>query len=73
MVDFSIRTARPGDEFSIAAIYNHYIENSVVSFETEPLLPTVMKERIDGVAAGGYPFLVGEIEGQVVGQETLQK
>ena len=33
----SIRAAVPGDADAICAIYNHYVSNTAISFEEEPV------------------------------------
>jgi phosphinothricin acetyltransferase len=61
-----IRLAGPNDAAGILAIYGPYCESTCVSFEI--VAPTVeqIQERISRVTAD-YPWLVGEIDGQVVG------
>ncbi len=61
-----IRSATPDDAARIAAIYNHYVANTVISFEEEAVSESEMKARIArGLAAG--PWLVAEVDGAVVG------
>jgi phosphinothricin acetyltransferase len=61
-----IRFAEPTDAASILAIYAPYCESTCVSFEV--VAPTVaqMQERISRITAG-YPWLVGEFNGQIAG------
>lgn len=61
-----IRPFAPGDEHAIAAIYNHYIEHTVVTFEEVPLSAEQMRERIEAYRLH-HPWLVCELEGRVVG------
>lgn len=44
----------------MAAIYNHYIANTVVSFEETPLNYAEMQARVNSVLEAGYPWLVVE-------------
>ena len=41
-----IREARLSDASAICAIYNHYVEHSTISFETEPVDEVTMQARI---------------------------
>lgn len=52
-----IRPFLPGDEVAISDIYNHYITNTVVTFEELPLSPEQMRARIDSYLTS-YPWLV---------------
>lgn len=61
-----IRSVRPDDAAAIAAIYNEYVLHSTISFETEPLTPEAMRERIAQVV-GSHPYLVEEVGGVIVG------
>jgi phosphinothricin acetyltransferase len=46
-----IRSAAPGDAAAVAAIYNWYVENTVVTFEVEPVPADEMARRIETVLA----------------------
>jgi L-amino acid N-acyltransferase YncA len=61
-----IRDVGSGDAESIAEIYNHYVTNTVVTFEEEALSSDEMARRIERVNAS-YPWLVFEQGGAVVG------
>ena len=61
-----IRPFTAGDEHGISEIYNHYIANTVVTFEEAVLTPQAMRERIDAYQQH-YPWLVCEAGGQVWG------
>jgi len=61
-----IRMATAADAAAIAAIYNHYIANTVITFEETPLAPEEIAERMRTVLAA-YPWLVLEREGRVQG------
>ncbi|SDZ77474.1 arsinothricin resistance N-acetyltransferase ArsN1 family B [Microbulbifer marinus] len=62
-----IRFAQPDDAEQIADIYNHYIRNTVATFETEPVSGSEMAGRITDVAANGLPWLVAEGESGISG------
>ena len=61
-----IRKVLLSDAETIAAIYNHYVTTTTVSFEVEPLSVEEMRQRISAVAAA-FPYYVYEHEGRVVG------
>jgi phosphinothricin acetyltransferase len=61
-----IRRVTEGDAAVISEIYNHYIEDTVISFEEEPLTPDVMAGRIREITAK-YPWFVLEEGGVVAG------
>lgn len=61
-----IRPATPEDAAPIAAIYNHYVENTIVTFEEEAVSDSDMRRRIiNGLSSGLW--LVAEIDGAVLG------
>lgn len=62
----TIRPIKLSDAKAITDIYNHYILNSVASFETEALSIDLMKKRIIDISSN-FPFLVCEIDNQIIG------
>ncbi|CAN7643394.1 GNAT family N-acetyltransferase [Pseudoduganella sp. LjRoot289] len=61
-----IRPATADDAGAIAAIYNHYIATTTISFEEQPVAAADMAGRIAGVTAT-LPWLVFEQDGAVLG------
>lgn len=61
-----IRPVRPDDAAAVAAIYNHYVEHTIVTFEERTLSVAAIRERIATVAAT-YPYLVAETRAGVSG------
>jgi phosphinothricin acetyltransferase len=61
-----IRDCAIADAAEIAAIYNHYVRETVVTFEETPVSAAEMAGRMADVGAQ-YPWLVVEDEGAVVG------
>lgn len=61
-----IRPATPDDARAIAAIYNHYITNTVITFEEAPVKPAEMARRMRAVIPA-LPWLVLEQEDRVTG------
>jgi phosphinothricin acetyltransferase len=60
-----VRRVTESDAAAVAAIYNHYVQHSVVTFEEEPVAPAEMARRIQAVAAASLPWLVAEEDGHV--------
>jgi phosphinothricin acetyltransferase len=63
----AIRAASASDAASVAVIYNHYIETTVITFEEEPVSAAEISRRIDQVRSASLPWLVAEERGRVVG------
>jgi phosphinothricin acetyltransferase len=63
----NIRKAISDDARAICNIYNYYIENTAVTFETVPISETAMKQRINEIFLAGYMFYVGEVNGKIIG------
>jgi phosphinothricin acetyltransferase len=59
-----IRDVRATDAPRIAAIYNHYVRETIVTFEEAPVTDAEMARRIAETTAG-YPWLVWEDAGTV--------
>ena len=62
-----IRVVSNGDSAAIADIYNHYVTNTIVTFEEEPVTVVEMSRRIDAALATSLPWLVAVEAGRVVG------
>jgi phosphinothricin acetyltransferase len=69
----TIRAAELSDAAGIAAIYNHYVEQSIVTFEEEPVSDAEMARRIEDVRSESLPWLVAEQAGRVVGYASSRK
>ena len=63
----TIRTVDSSDAVAIAAIYNSYITETVITFEEEPINGEEMLRRIEDVRSTSLPWFVAEEEGRVVG------
>jgi phosphinothricin acetyltransferase len=62
-----IREAYDSDSEAITAIYNHYIRNSVATFEEEETDSVEMADRIRKVVRAGLPWVVAEEGGEIRG------
>jgi L-amino acid N-acyltransferase YncA len=60
-----IRPAVPDDAAEIARIYNHYVMNTVVTFEEQPVRPDLMAQRMAEVSTAALPWLVAETDGRI--------
>ena len=56
----SIRMATAEDAAAVAAIYNPYVADTCVTFETEPVQAAGMAARITEVLDAGLPWLLAE-------------
>ena len=63
----TIRSASPADAAAICRIYNPYIATSVITFEETAVVEPEMAQRIADVAAADLPWLVLEVDGELVG------
>lgn len=61
-----IRNAFAGDAKQICDIYNHYVINSTVTFEEEPVPVKEMSDRIEKLVSK-FPWLVYENDNEVFG------
>jgi len=55
-----VRAAAPEDAEAMADIYNHYVTQTVVTFEEEVVSPSEISRRIGEVHADSLPWLVAE-------------
>ena len=62
-----LRPCEPGDVPQITAIYAHAVRHGRASFELEPPDKAEMEQRRDALVGAGYPYLVAELSGAVVG------
>ena len=67
MTGVSVRSASAADAAAVASIYNHYVRNTVITFEEETVSESDMAARMAEVQGMSLPWLVAEIEGAVVG------
>ena len=67
-----IRPVSIADAPAIAAIYNPYIEQTVISFEETPVSLNNMEARIRTISAE-YPYIVWEENNEVLGYAYLNR
>lgn len=68
-----VREAAPSDAQAVTDIYNHYVTQTVVTFEEEPIDAAEMSRRMQEVRSASLPWLVAEERGQVVGYAYATK
>lgn len=69
----TLRPATAADAAAMAALYNPYILDSAISFETEPVDAAEMAARLANVEAAGLPWLVVEVDGVLAGYAYATK
>lgn len=68
-----IRDALETDSTEIAEIYNHYIQNTVITFEERSVDAAEIAARIRKVQSTGYAWLVALNNGRVIGYAYSSK
>jgi phosphinothricin acetyltransferase len=63
----TVRPAEPRDASATAAIYAHHVAHGTASFDTEPRSESEMAAKFAECSVRGWPFLVAEADGEVVG------
>ena len=63
----SIRPAEPRDLAAITRIYDHAVRHGTASFEIEPPDEREMARRYETLRAGGFPYVVAELDGEIAG------
>jgi L-amino acid N-acyltransferase YncA len=66
-IDVGIRPVDVDDADPIARIYNHYVLETVVTFEEQPVTASEMARRIEEIRSHSLPFLLAESDDRVVG------
>ena len=66
-MELLFRSAHLNDAEAIEKIYAHHVLNGTASFDTVPRTWAETREKISSVSAKGWPFIVAESSGTVVG------
>ncbi|WP_426344258.1 N-acetyltransferase family protein [Pseudoduganella sp. R-32] len=69
----NIRSAHPADAAAIAAIYNHYVSSTTITFEEAEVGVDDMAGRITKVISSKLPWLVLEQDGKILGYAYASK
>ena len=67
MIPIPIRPAEPPDLAAITLIYEHAVRHGTASFEIEPPSEREMAQRYEALRVGAYPYLVAELDREIVG------
>jgi phosphinothricin acetyltransferase len=67
MDGLAIRDATAEDAEAIAAIYAHHVLNGTASYDIVPPPAEHLRSKVEAVTSAGWPFLVGERGGSIVG------
>jgi L-amino acid N-acyltransferase YncA len=62
-----IRQAISADAEDIAHIYNHYVRETIVTFEEQPVSIVEMAKRLADTVADSLPWLIAEQDGVIAG------
>ena len=62
-----VRSVHASDAEAIARIYNYYVQDTIITFEEEPVSAAEMVSRFEAVTSAALPWLVIESNGQVDG------
>jgi phosphinothricin acetyltransferase len=63
----AIRPATPADIAAITRVYAEAVRHGTASFELEPPSEEEMARRMRSLLDGGFPYLVAELDGAVIG------
>lgn len=63
---FELRDATEADIPDMREIYNHYVANTTVTFDEDPLTLAEMRTKFRAVQKHGYPWLVAQSPNKVV-------
>ncbi|WP_372755874.1 N-acetyltransferase family protein [Mariniflexile sp.] len=67
-----IRPVTIEDAEQLVSIYNHYVLNTIVTFDDVPFSVEAFKEKIDSIYKT-FPFIVFEEEGKILGYAYANK
>jgi len=62
-----VRPVVRADLKDVADIYAHYVQQTVITFDSTPPTVADWEQRLDGFTVRGLPFLVAEVAGVVAG------
>jgi L-amino acid N-acyltransferase YncA len=67
MTEIAVRPATPADIPAITRIYAHAVIHGTATFELEPPDATEMTQRMQALLGGGFPYVVAENSGALLG------
>lgn len=69
----TIRLATTADAAPIAAIYNHFVLHTMVTFEEDPVTDAMIADRMREVEEAGLPWIVADLDGALAGYAYASK
>ena len=69
----TVREAKAGDGEALAAIYNHYIADTIITFEESPVPADEMARRVADTRDAGLPWLLATQGERVAGYAYASK
>ena len=69
----TIRAATLDDASAIATIYNHFVRETIVTFEEVEIDGDEIARRLESVWSASLPWLVAEADGEIVGYTYATK
>ena len=69
----AIRAAVRADLAACLDIYNHYVEHSVATFDTQPLAGAAAERWFRSHESDAHPLLVADQDGEVIGYGSLSR
>ena len=62
-----IRPVEARDADAIAGIYNHYVAETIVTFDEQPVAADDIARRIENTRKAELPWFVAEADGRLLG------
>jgi L-amino acid N-acyltransferase YncA len=69
----TVRAATEADAPALANIYNHYVAQTVITFEEDPISAADMVQRMDETRSASLPWLIAQELDRVVGYACAAK
>ena len=67
MTEVNVRSIMATDAEAVAAIYNHYVRQTIITFEENAVSSAEINTRIQEVQSDSLPWLCAEQAGQIIG------
>jgi L-amino acid N-acyltransferase YncA len=71
--EVNIRAVRKADTDAVAEIYNHYVRQTIITFEVEAKSSSEIYQRIRGAQSSLLPWFVAERAGEILGYACAGK
>ena len=71
--EFNVRPVIESDVKALAGIYNHYVTQTIITFEEEAVSSSELYQRVQEVQASSLPWFVAEHSGKIAGYAYASK